>query len=65
MMSSRMVLITLASSEKMNIMELAERSVEYSFMTVGPATPLSFSGMPLFFQSMQYPGVHQREFAIL
>lgn len=28
---------------------------EYSFMTIGPISPLSFSGIPLFFQSLQYP----------
>jgi hypothetical protein len=28
---------------------------EYSFMTIGLASPLSFSGIPLFFQAMQYP----------
>jgi hypothetical protein len=28
---------------------------EYSFMTIGPISPLSFSGVPLFFHSMQYP----------
>lgn len=27
---------------------------EYSFMTIGPASPLSFSGIPLFFQAMRY-----------
>jgi len=32
---------------------------EYSFMVVGPISPLSFSGLPLFFQSLKYP----REFA--
>jgi hypothetical protein len=26
---------------------------EYSFMTIGPTSPLSFSGIPLFFQAMQ------------
>lgn len=29
---------------------------EYSFMTIGPISPLSFSGVPLFFHAMQYPG---------
>jgi len=24
-------------------------------MTVGPISPLSFSGIPLFFQALQYP----------
>jgi hypothetical protein len=28
---------------------------EYSFMTIGPVSPLSFSGIPLFFQALQYP----------
>ena len=28
---------------------------EYSFMTVGPASPLSFSGSPLFFTALRYP----------
>lgn len=28
---------------------------EYSFMTVGPISPLSFSGTPLFFKSLNYP----------
>ena len=28
---------------------------EYSFMAVGPISPLSFSGLPLFFQSLKYP----------
>ena len=28
---------------------------EYSFMTVGPISPLSFSGTPLFFKSLDYP----------
>lgn len=28
---------------------------EYSFMTVGPVSPLAFSGIPLFFQVLQYP----------
>jgi hypothetical protein len=32
---------------------LGER--EYSFMTVGPISPLSFSGTPLFFTSLKYP----------
>ena len=31
------------------------RQKEYSFMTVGPISPLSFSGIPLFFQALQYP----------
>ena len=30
------------------------RQKEYSFMTVGPISPLSFSGIPLFFQALQY-----------
>lgn len=29
--------------------------VEYPFMTVGPISPLSFSGTPLFFTAMKYP----------
>lgn len=29
---------------------------EYSFMTIGPISPLSFSGSPLFFTGFQYPG---------
>jgi hypothetical protein len=28
---------------------------EYSFMTIGPISPLSFSGVPLFFQALRYP----------
>jgi hypothetical protein len=28
---------------------------EHSFMTIGPISPLSFSGVPLFFQALQYP----------
>ena len=32
------------------------RQKEYSFMTIGPISPLSFSGVPLFFHAMQYPG---------
>jgi len=28
---------------------------EYSFMTVGPVSPLSFSGIPLFFKALHYP----------
>ena len=28
---------------------------QYSFMSVGPSSPLSFSGMPLFFNSLQFP----------
>ncbi|MGI0048633.1 MAG: ATPase, partial [Nitrososphaera sp.] len=28
---------------------------EYSFMTIGPTSPLSFSGIPLFFQALSYP----------
>ena len=28
---------------------------EYSFMTIGPISPLSFSGVPLFFQAAHYP----------
>ncbi len=28
---------------------------EYSFMTIGPISPLSFSGIPLFFQALPYP----------
>ncbi len=28
---------------------------EYSFMTVGPVSPLSFSGIPLFFTALHYP----------
>lgn len=31
------------------------RQKEYSFMTIGPISPLSFSGIPLFFQALQYP----------
>ena len=31
------------------------RQREYSFMTIGPISPLSFSGVPLFFQALQYP----------
>ena len=29
---------------------------EYSFMTIGPVSPLSFSGIPLFFLALNYPG---------
>jgi len=28
---------------------------EYSFMTIGPVSPLSFSGIPLFFKALHYP----------
>ncbi|MDI6898180.1 ATP-binding protein [Methanocella conradii] len=28
---------------------------EYSFMTIGPISPLSFSGTPLFFTALKYP----------
>jgi len=28
---------------------------EYSFMTIGPISPLSFSGIPLFFRALHYP----------
>ena len=28
---------------------------EYSFMSVGPSSPLAFSGMPTFFNSLQFP----------
>ena len=28
---------------------------EYSFMSVGPSSPLAFSGMPAFFNSLQFP----------
>ncbi len=28
---------------------------EYSFMTVGPVSPLSFSGILLFFTALHYP----------
>jgi len=28
---------------------------EYPFMTVGPISPLSFSGTPLFFNALKYP----------
>src|SRR5436309_13671703 len=31
------------------------RQKEYSFMTVGPVSPLSFSGIPLFFTALHYP----------
>ncbi len=31
------------------------RQKEYSFMTIGPISPLSFSGIPLFFQALKYP----------
>lgn len=31
------------------------RQKEYSFMMIGPISPLSFSGVPLFFQATQYP----------
>jgi len=31
------------------------RQKEYSFMTIGPVSPLSFSGVPLFFLALQYP----------
>lgn len=29
---------------------------DYPFMTVGPISPLSFSGTPLFFNALKYPG---------
>lgn len=29
---------------------------EYPFMTIGPISPLSFSGSPLFFNALNYPG---------
>ena len=32
---------------------LGER--EYPFMTIGPISPLSFSGTPLFFTALEYP----------
>ena len=28
---------------------------EYPFMTIGPISPLSFSGIPLFFNALDYP----------
>ena len=28
---------------------------KYSFMSVGPSSPLAFSGVPLFFNSLQFP----------
>ena len=28
---------------------------EYPFMTIGPISPLSFSGTPLFFNALNYP----------
>lgn len=28
---------------------------EYPFMTIGPISPLSFSGTPLFFTALKYP----------
>ena len=28
---------------------------KYSFMSIGPSSPLSFSGIPLFFNSLQFP----------
>lgn len=31
------------------------RDKEYPFMTVGPISPLSFSGTPLFFHALKYP----------
>jgi Cdc6-like AAA superfamily ATPase len=34
---------------------------EYSFMTIGPASPLSFSGIPLFFEALQYPDAFIKE----
>ncbi len=34
---------------------------EYSFMTIGPVSPLSFSGIPLFFQALQYPDTFIKE----
>ncbi len=34
---------------------------EYSFMTIGPISPLSFSGIPLFFQALQYPDAYLTE----
>jgi len=32
---------------------LGERT--YPFMTIGPISPLSFSGTPLFFNALKYP----------
>lgn len=37
------------------------RQKEYSFMTVGPISPLSFSQIPLFFQALQYPDLFFKE----
>lgn len=34
---------------------------EYSFMTIGPISPLSFSGIPLFFQALPYPDSYIRD----
>lgn len=34
---------------------------EYSFMTIGPISPLSFSGIPLFFQALAYPDSFLKE----
>jgi DNA helicase HerA-like ATPase len=34
---------------------------EYSFMTVGPVSPLSFSGSPLFFNSLRFPDEFLKE----
>jgi hypothetical protein len=34
---------------------------EYSFMTIGPISPLSFSGIPLFFQALPYPDIFVKE----
>lgn len=34
---------------------------EYSFMTIGPISPLSFSGIPLFFQALSYPDAFVKE----
>jgi hypothetical protein len=31
------------------------RQKEYPFMTIGPISPLSFSGIPLFFHALKYP----------
>lgn len=34
---------------------------EYSFMSIGPISPLSFSGIPLFFQALPYPDTFVKE----
>jgi hypothetical protein len=37
------------------------RQKEYSFMSIGPISPLSFSGIPLFFHALSYPHAFIKE----